>query len=398
MGTKYRTIDKLGLNLDNRVVVRLDLDVPLSPSNDKILNEERLERAATTIKTILARESTVIIMGHLGRPKGKVVEGLKMQIVRDRLSEMIGVPIVDMGDPVDNVAMGKSITFPPGSVGMVENVRFNPGEEENTPEYAQMLARLGDCYLNDAFAVSHRAHASIVALPDRLPPALGPQVLAEIEAIEKALDKGVKPSVAIVSGIKISDKIKVLSNLAKSFDKLLLGGGLMAPFIQLQGGKIGGFDISQGDLDVAKKLLDSGSEIVLPTDFVVLDKSESDAKPREVAVSDLDPKLTVLDIGKATVASYSEAIAAAKKIVWNGPLGYYEDERFQAGTVAIARAVAANKEALKYAGGGSTVGVIRDLKIGDAFTHISTGGGAFLEMLGGNKLVGIEAIAKYTRN
>ena len=398
MGTKYRTIDKLGLNLDNRVVLRLDLDVPLSPSNDKILNEERLERAATTIKMILDKDSTVIIMGHLGRPKGKVVEGLKMQIVRDRLSEMLGVPIVDMGDPVNNIAMGKSITFQPGSVGMVENVRFNPGEEENTPEYAQMLARLGDCYLNDAFAVSHRAHASIVALPDRLPPALGPQVLAEIEAIEKALDKGVKPSVAIVSGIKISDKIKVLSNLAKSFDKLLLGGGLMAPFIQLQGGKIGGFDISQEDLDVAKKLLDSGSEIVLPTDFVVLDKSESDAKPREVAVSDLDPKLTVLDIGKATVASYSEAIAAAKKIVWNGPLGYYEDERFQAGTVAIARAIAANKEALKYAGGGSTVGVIRDLKIGDAFTHISTGGGAFLEMLGGNKLVGIEAIAKYTRN
>ena len=229
MGTKYRTIDKLGLNLDNRVVLRLDLDVPLSPSNDKILNEDRLEKAAATIKTILAKESTVIIMGHLGRPKGKVVEGLKMQIVRDRLSEMIGVPIVDMGDPVDNVAMGKSITFAPGTVGMVENVRFNPGEEENTPEYAQMLARLGDCYLNDAFAVSHRAHASIVALPDRLPPALGPQILAEIEAIEKALDKGVKPSVAIVSGIKISDKIKVLSNLGEKFRQVIVGRWIDGP-------------------------------------------------------------------------------------------------------------------------------------------------------------------------
>lgn len=377
-----------------RVLLRVDFNVPLDKESGAITNDERIRAALPTIRYLLDKDARLIIMSHLGRPKGQVVDSLRLDPVAARLSELLGQPVAKVDDCIGSVAEAAVAALQPGEALLLENVRFHPEEEKNNHEFIKQLAALGDIFVNDAFGTAHRAHASTEGIGHFLPAVAGFLMKKEISALARAGKRPVRPYVAIIGGAKISDKILVIEELMKIADKLIIGGGMANTFLAAQGYDMQASLVEADKIETAKALLakqaESGKTFLLPQD-VVVGKSLEDAQGEVKAVDALAPGDMALDIGPATRAAYVAALADAKTIFWNGPMGVFEKDAFAAGTNALAQGVA-DSSAYTIIGGGDSVAAVEKAGLGDQIDHISTGGGASLVFLEGRMLPGLAVL------
>ncbi|MBS5915686.1 MAG: phosphoglycerate kinase [Clostridiales bacterium] len=377
-----------------RVLLRVDFNVPLDKESGAITNDERIRAALPTIRYLLDKDARLIIMSHLGRPKGQVVDSLRLDPVAARLSELLGQPVAKVDDCIGPVAEAAVAALQPGEALLLENVRFHPEEEKNNHAFIKQLAALGDIFVNDAFGTAHRAHASTEGIGHFLPAVAGFLMKKEISALARAGKRPVRPYVAIIGGAKISDKILVIEELMKIADKLIIGGGMANTFLAAQGYDMQASLVEADKIETAKALLakqaESGKTFLLPQDVVVA-KSLEDAQGEVKAVDALAPGDMALDIGPATRAAYVAALADAKTIFWNGPMGVFEKDAFAAGTNALAQGVA-DSSAYTIIGGGDSVAAVEKAGLGDQIDHISTGGGASLVFLEGRMLPGLAVL------
>jgi phosphoglycerate kinase len=377
-----------------RVLVRVDFNVPLDATG-QITDETRITAAVPTIRYLVGRGAEVILVSHLGRPKG-VDEKLRLDPLARALQRLLGQPVRKVDDCIGPKVEQAVADLRPGEVLLLENVRFHPEEEHNDPEFAQALARLADIYVNDAFGTAHRAHASTTGVAHYLHPAVAGLLLSkEIEVLGKALDAPERPFLAILGGAKVEDKIPVIENLISRVDVLLLGGGMAYTFLKAQGYEIGRslLDDKHPDLvrEVMTKADQAGVQWELPTDVVAAPQISDDAPCQIVPADAIPAELMGLDIGPDTRVSFARAIAKAATVVWNGPMGVFEHAPFAAGTRAIAQAMA-EASATTIVGGGDTAAAVEQMGFADRMTHISTGGGASLEFLEGKELPGVAAL------
>ena len=378
------------------VIVRCDFNVPMD-DNGNITDDRRITSSLPTIKYLIENKARVILMSHLGRPKGEPNPKFTLEPVAKRLSELLEKQVVFAKD--DNVVSKKvkeTISkMKDGDVVLLENTRFRKEEEKNGENFAKELASLGDLYVNDAFGTSHRAHASNVGISRKLPSAVGYLVEKEIKVMGKALENPERPFVAILGGAKVSDKIGVIENLLNKVDTILIGGGMAYTFLKAQGHEIGKSILEEDKLDLANKLLkkaeEKGVKLLLPIDVVVAKEFKNDTEFKTVKIDSIPADMMGLDIGEETIKLFSKEIKNAKTVVWNGPMGVFEMENFKKGTEAIGHAMA-DSNAVTIVGGGDSASAVEKAGLGDKMTHISTGGGASLEFLEGKELPGIAAI------
>lgn len=386
-----KTVDDIDLN-GKRILMRVDFNVPMSSLDNSISDDSRIRAALPTIEYLRDHACRVMLCSHMGRPEGEVSPDLRLKPVRERLSELLGAEVVDGRGPAGKVPGLVMDGLQPADVALLENLRFNKREEMNDPGFARKLASLADIYVNDAFGTAHRAHASTDGVAKHLPSVAGFLMARELEMLGSCLESPNKPVIAVIGGAKVSDKISVLSHLAKKVDTVLIGGGMVAAFLAASGH----MDSDPGEfveIEAARSLLnDSPSEILIPNDVVSSEEFAASAKPLITGVAQLTSGSLVLDIGPATVALYSEVISQAKTVIWNGPMGVFEWPEFAIGTTAIAKAIAANSDSVSVVGGGSTAEVVGSLGLRDQITHVSTGGGASLEFLEGKVLPGVAAL------
>lgn len=375
-------------------LVRVDFNVPTDPSTGMILDDSRIRAALPTVHHLQSKKARIVLCSHYGRPEGKVVEEFRMTAIRQRASDWFGSEVIDAGLPGGGSLTDEIISkLKPGGIAMLENLRFDPGEEANDPAFAMALASLADVYINDAFGAAHRGHASTVGVTEYLPAVAGYLMEKELKMLTRALESEEHPAVAIIGGAKVSDKIHVLANLSKRVDRILVGGGMIAVFLRAQGLGSGAAEITDDDVHTAGQLLfSSDAKIITPTDVVVAREFRERATPAVVDVTAVPDDCLVLDIGPDTQDEYSDEIIGSKKIIWNGPMGVVEWASFAAGTQSVACAVAAAPDAFKLVGGGSTVAVIEQMNLRSEITHVSTGGGASLEFLEGKVLPGVAAL------
>ncbi|MDI6874607.1 phosphoglycerate kinase [Candidatus Solincola sp.] len=377
-----------------RVLVRVDFNVPLTESGE-IEDDTRIRAALPTLRYLLDKGASLVIMSHLGRPKGQVVDKLRLDPVAKRLGELLGAPVRKLDQVVGPEVEEVCSALRPGEAVLLENLRFHPGETANDPEFAAALARLGDLYVNDAFGAAHRAHASVVGVAERLPAVAGLLMEKELRALGGLVQNPGRPFVAVLGGSKISDKLKVLSRLRELVDTLILGGGMCFTIMKWKGLEIGKSLCEEDFLDQVGELVEGGpaggAEILLPRDLVVADDFRPDAESRVVDAEHIPPGWMGLDIGPRTCEAYASRIGQAATVFWNGPMGVFEWERFQEGTRRVAEAIASSG-AVTVAGGGDTIAAIRKFGLEDRFTHISTGGGASMEFLEGKVLPGVEVL------
>jgi phosphoglycerate kinase len=391
---------------NKRLFVRVDFNVPLTEDGSAITDDTRIVATLPTIEYALRRRAKVILASHLGRPKGKPNPKYSLRPVVDRLRELIDkdvCPSENVGfspDCVGEIASEMARQLASGQVLLLENLRFHAEEEANDPAFAKALASLAEIYVNDAFGSAHRAHASTEGITHYLKPAVAGLLMEkEITYLGKALESPEKRFVAILGGSKISGKIDVIQNLLDKVDTLVIVGGMAYTFYRALGVKTGKSLVEEDKIDLAKATLDKskskGVELLLPVDNVIADNFANDAKTQVWDSSkDFPEDWQGLDIGPQSVAAIEHVVATAKTIVWNGPAGVFEFPRFAVGTNAIAKAVAANKNATSIIGGGDSVSAINQAGVADQITHISTGGGASLEFLEGKKLPGVEALTE----
>ena len=382
-------------NLENkRVLVREDLNVPLD-ENQNITDDTRIRAALPTINYLIEEGAKVIIVSHLGRPKGKVNPKYSLAPVAKRLSELLGRDVAFAKDCIGEAAQEAVDKMKAADVLLLENVRFHEGEEKNDPDFAKQLARLADIFINDAFGTSHRAHASTVGVADFLPAGAGFLLQKEIEVMGKALENPERPFVAILGGAKVGDKIGVIKNLLNKVDTLLIGGGMAYTFLKSKGYEIGQSLLEEDKIDLAASLLKEAEEknvkLLLPEDVVVTSELKEGMPHETVPVSEIPEGKMGVDIGEETRKKFAEAIKEAKTVVWNGPMGVFEIREYAQGTLAVADAMA-KSEAVTIIGGGDSAAAVEQLGFAEAMTHISTGGGASLEFLEGKELPGIAAL------
>lgn len=377
-----------------KVLVRVDFNVPLNDKGE-ITDDTRITASLPTIQYLLEQKAAVILMAHLGRPKGQVKPELSLAPVAKHLGKLLGKKILFAPDCVGEAAQAAASKLKPGHILLLENLRFHKEEEKNDMEFAEKLASLADLYVNDGFGVSHRAHASVEGVTHFLPAAAGFLLEKEIQYVGQAVTNPLHPFVAIIGGAKVSDKIGVISNLLDKVDTLLIGGGMANTFLAAQGYKMGKSLVEEDKLDLAKELLAKAKKnkvnMLLPTDLVMAAAFAPDAENVTEKVKNLNQAYMALDIGAETSKAYAEALADAKMIVWNGPMGVFEMDAFCKGTEAVAKAVAKSR-ATSIVGGGDSVAAIEKLGLAKRITHISTGGGASLEYLEGKVLPGVAAL------
>lgn len=384
------------LNVENkRVLVRVDFNVPIKEGI--ITDTNRIDASLTTIKYLIDNDAKVILMSHLGRPKGEPKSEFSLKPVAQKLSEMIGqsVKFVDNDKVVDDSVIEESKKLQPKEIMLIQNTRFRKEEEKNDETFSKELSQLADLYVNDAFGTSHRAHASNVGVSKFLPSAVGFLVQKEIEIMGKALENPERPFTAILGGAKVSDKIGVIENLLDKVDTILIGGAMAFTFIKSQGKNVGKSLIEEDKLDLAKSLLEKAQEkgvkIFLPVDFVVAKEMSEESDSKVINIDDFTDDIAGFDIGTKTIKIFDEEIQKSKTIVWNGPMGVFEIEQFSKGTFEIANSLVKSK-ARTIVGGGDSASAIAKSGNKDKVTHVSTGGGASLEFLEGKVLPGIDCI------
>ncbi len=391
----FRTIDQIDLR-GKRVFMRVDFNVPLDKETGRtITSDTRIRMALPTARAILEQGASLVLASHLGRPKGQPNPRMSLAPVSERLSELLGRPVGQAHDCVGAEAEAMAAGLGPGEVLLLENLRFHAEEEANDGGFSRQLAALADVYVNDAFGAAHRAHASTVGVAALLPVrAAGLLMQRELEYLSMATSAPKHPYVAIIGGAKISGKIDVIRNLLTIADKVLIGGAMTYTFLKAQGVGVGASLVEEEKLDLAADLLvHSGDRIMLPTDHVVAEQFSADAVTRTVQGAVPDGWMG-LDIGPESTAAYEQIIGTSQMIVWNGPMGVFELAPFAHGTISVARAVErASAHAVSIVGGGDSERAIRAAGVGEKITHISTGGGASLEFLGGKTLPGVAALA-----
>jgi phosphoglycerate kinase len=380
------------LNLKGkRVFMRVDFNVPLAPGGKEITSDKRIRASLPSIQYALDHGAGLILASHLGRPKGKPNPEMSLAPVAERLAQLLGKPVAMAPDCIG--AQVEAMLPQPGQVLLLENLRFHAEEEKNDPEFSRQLARLCDVYVNDAFGSAHRAHASTVGMIAFVPQAAAGLLMdKELEYLSKAVRNPARPCVAILGGAKVSDKIEVIQNLMKVVDRLMIGGAMAYTFLRARGESTGKSLVEEDKIDLARQLMtEAGGKLLLPVDHVVASEMKAGADS-EVVEKVPDGKMG-LDIGPKTIAAFSDVIASAKTVIWNGPMGVFEMPPFDRGTVALAKAVAASG-AISVVGGGDSEKAIKSAGVADKISHISTGGGASLEFLAGIELPGVAALEK----
>ncbi len=391
----YKTVRDVDV-AGKRVFLRADLNVPLD--DGRITDDTRIRASLPTIVYLLDRGARVILASHLGRPKGKVNDALRLKPVADRLSQLLGRPVRMTGDalgPGVQVAVDK---MRPGDLILLENLRFHAEEEANDPEFAKSLASLADLYVNDAFGAAHRAHASTEGITHHLPSVSGLLMEREVDALQTLLERPAKPFHAVIGGAKVSGKLEVLAALLSRCQAILVGGGMANTFLAARGLALGKSLVEEEQLDNATRIVEEARRkrvrLMLPTDAVVAPQIHHRARTKVVAVDAVPKDQMIVDIGPDTVAAYTEHLAKAKTVFWNGPMGVFEHPQFAEGTRAIARSLArlTDEGAVTVVGGGDSVAAVEQLGLADRMTHVSTGGGASLEFLEGKTLPGVAAL------
>lgn len=379
------------------VLVRADFNVPLDAGN--ITDDTRIRAALPTIQDLTGKGAKVVLTSHFGRPKGKVNEDMRLTPVAKRLSELLKQDVIKCDDCIGADVTSKVGAMQNGQVALLENVRFYPGEEANDPEFAKQLASVADLYVNDAFGTAHRAHASTEGVTHYLKPSVaGFLIEKELQYLQAAIESPQRPLAAIIGGSKVSSKIGVIETLLEKCDKLFLGGGMIFTFLKARGISVGKSLVEDDKLELAKSLEAKAKErnvaLLLPTDVVVADNFAPDANAQTVSVEAIPDGWMGLDIGPDSVKAFQAALADCKTVIWNGPMGVFEMDKFAAGTEAIARTLAelTPKGASTIIGGGDSVAAVEKVGLADKMSHISTGGGASLELLEGKELPGIAAL------
>ena len=392
-----RTLSDLAVD-NKRVLVRVDFNIPIEQGVEVIASyDQRLRATLPTIHYLLERDCRVILCSHLGRPGGQVAEPLRLAPVGDRLAALLGHPVANLPDCIGPEVAARVNAMGAGEIVLLENLRFHPGEEKNDPDFAQALAALADCFVMDAFAVTHRAHASTAGITSLLPSAMGLLVQREVEAMGRALESPASPLAALMGGAKVSDKILVLENLLDKLDCLFIGGGMAVTFLNAQGYATGASPIEADRLDFAREVLERAAArniaVHLPEDLVIASQFAPDPPETGTVPVDAVPDgWYIMDVGEATAARYATALQSCRTIIWNGPMGVFEMPRFSQGTRLVAEAIAGLKDATSVVGGGSTAEAVEELGLMDQMSHVSTGGGASLEFLEGRELPGIAAL------
>ncbi len=383
-----RDIDVKG----KRVFVRVDFNVPLK--DGKITDDTRIRAALPTIQHLVDNGAIAVLGSHLGRPKGERKEEFSLAPVAERLQQLLGRKVEFASDCIGEAVEKLVASQEPGSVVLLENLRFYKGEEKNDPEFARALAKLGEIYVNDAFGTAHRAHASTRGVADYMEVKVaGFLMQKEVDTMGKALAQPDRPFVAIIGGAKVSDKITVIENLLPKVDRLIIGGGMANTFLRAKGYNTGASLVEEDKIEVAKELLAKGGEkIMLPSDVVVANEFKADAEHKVVSIDAIEDGWMALDIGPETAKAFGGAIKEAMTVVWNGPMGVFEMPNFARGTFAVAQAMA-DSQGLTIVGGGDSVAAVAQAGLAEKMTHVSTGGGASLEFLEGRELPGVACLA-----
>lgn len=377
-----------------KVLVRVDYNVPLD-KDGRITDDTRITATLPTLQYLLAHGATVVLLSHMGRPKGQVKPELSLRPVAKRLEAVLGRTVTFAPDCVGQAAQAAVQALPPGGVALLENVRFHPEEEKNDPAFAQALAGLAEVYVNDAFGTCHRAHASTAGVARYLPAVAGLLMERELTFLTQAVTQPAHPFVVVLGGAKITDKIGVIQNLVDKADTLLIGGGMANTFLVAQGYDVGKSLYDADKVELASSLLHAAQEknvrLLLPMDVAVAERLAPDSLSRVVSINDIPPDWLALDIGPATAAAFTGAIRDARTVVWNGPMGVFEMPQFAKGTEAVARAMAECR-GVTIVGGGDSAAALNNFGLAGKMTHVSTGGGASLEFLEGRALPGVTAL------
>ncbi len=375
-----------------RALVRVDFNVPQDDSG-AITDDARIQAALPTLSYLLENGTSLVLMSHLGRPKGGPDPKYSLHPIAEHLAVLLGRPVQFVGETVGPEAEAAAASLQPGDVLVLENTRFDPRETKNNPEMSAQLAKLGDVFVNDAFGSAHRAHASTAGVAEHLPAVAGFLMQKELDYLGGALEEPERPFVAILGGAKVSDKIAVIEKLLEKVDAILIGGGMANTFLRAQGYATGKSLVEEDALETARSLLDKSAGLLhLPVDLVVADDFSADAQHKTVPVDAIPEGWMALDIGPASIAHFANRLAGAKTVVWNGPMGVFEMPAFAKGTVAIAEILAGLVNATTIIGGGDSAAAVRQAGLDDKISHVSTGGGASLEFLEGKVLPGVAAL------
>jgi len=395
---KKRTIKDLNENqlVDKRVLVRVDFNVPINEELE-ITDDTRIKAALPTIKYLISHQAKVILMSHLGRPKGEVIEKLRLDPVARRLSELLGQNVKKVNDCIGKEVERVVLNMQKGEVILLENLRFYSEEEKNKPKFAKSLTKSADIFVNDAFGTAHRAHASTVGVAKILTSYAGFLMAKEIEVLSNLLENPDRPFVVVLGGAKISGKIEIVQNLLNVADKILIAGGMSYTCLAAEGYEVGNSLLEEYDLDIVRKMLKSaeeqGNKIILPVDLVTTKEVSEKAEGKVVEIENIPKDVIGVDLGDKSIAIFEKEIKKAKTVFWNGPVGVFEIEKYAKGTNRIAKILASMQgKVVTIIGGGDSIAAIENAGLAEKMTHISTGGGASLEFLGGKKLPGIEVL------